>query len=174
MLETDEGRMHLQEYFVRRKCEPRLRVIEFSGAAVAKPAPGVIEAIADADMIVITPSNPLISIGPVLAVPGIREALRARRARVIAICPLVGGRSLKGPSDKMMSELGCEVSAAGVASLYRDFCATFVIDEADSDQRSTIAALDMKPVVLPTVLHTLGDKERLAREILSLGECAVG
>ncbi len=113
MLDTDEGRMHLQDYLVRRRCEPRLKGIAFDGAERARPAPGVIEAIEDADGIVISPSNPLISIGPILAVPGIREALRKRREDVVVVCPLVGGKSLKGPSDKMMAELGHEVSAAG-------------------------------------------------------------
>jgi LPPG:FO 2-phospho-L-lactate transferase len=168
MLETDEGRMHLQEYFVRRKCEPRLRGIEFSGVERAAPAPGVIESLRAADAIVIAPSNPLISIAPILAVPGIRAALLESRARVIAVCPLVGGKSLKGPSDKMMLELGYDVSAAGVAGLYRDICCTFVIDETDADQRAGIEALGMKASVLPTVMRTTEDKENLARAILRL------
>lgn len=170
MLDTDEGRMHLQDYFVRRKCEPRLRGIAFEGASRARPAPGVIEALEEADTIVVAPSNPLISIGPILAVPGVRDALRHRRARVVAVSPLVGGKSLKGPSDRMMAQLGYDVSAVGVAHLYRDFCSTMVIDEIDSDRRSAIAALDMKPIVCPTVMRTLADKERLARAILSLFE----
>jgi LPPG:FO 2-phospho-L-lactate transferase len=170
MLDTNEGRMHLQDYFVRRKCEPKLRAIEFSGAAIAKPAPGVIEAIAEAALIVVTPSNPLISIGPILAVPGVRDALRRARARVVAVSPLVGGKSLKGPSDKMMSELRYDASAVGVAKLYGDFCGTFVLDEVDADQRSAIEALDMKAIVLPTIMRTLDDKERLARSMLSLAE----
>jgi LPPG:FO 2-phospho-L-lactate transferase len=168
MLDTNEGRMHLQEYFVRRGCDPRLRGIVLEGAAEARPAPGVIEAMVEADAIVIAPSNPLISIGPILAVPGVRDALREAHKRVIAVSPLVGGKSLKGPSDKMMAELGHEVSAAGVAQLYRDICATFVLDEADADQKSAIESLNMKPVVCPTVMRTLHDKERLARAILQL------
>ena len=99
-----------------------MKGISFEGAESARPAPGVIEAIEDADGIVISPSNPLISIGPILAVPGIREALRKRRDDVVVVCPLVGGKSLKGPSDKMMAELGHEVSAVGAAKLYRDIC----------------------------------------------------
>jgi LPPG:FO 2-phospho-L-lactate transferase len=173
MLETDEGRMHLQDYFVRRQCEPVLRSIAFEGAERASPAPGVIEAIAEADAIVIAPSNPLISIGPILAVPGVRNKLSGRRDRVIAVSPLVGGKSLKGPSDRMMAELGYDVSALGVARLYRDMCSTFVIDETDADQSSAIQALGMKPVVCPTVMRNLDDKETLARAILVLAEtCA--
>jgi LPPG:FO 2-phospho-L-lactate transferase len=168
MLETDNGRMHLQEYFVRRKCEPRLRSIEFAGVDRTEAAPGVIDSVRAAEAIVIAPSNPLISIGPILAVPGIGDALRAARARVIAVCPLVGGKSLKGPSDKMMLELGYDVSALGVARLYRDICSTFMIDEADADQRACIEALGMQAVVLPTIMRTVEDKETLARAILRL------
>jgi LPPG:FO 2-phospho-L-lactate transferase len=172
MLQTDEGRMHLQDYFVRRRCEPRLSAIEFENAAQARPAPGVIDAIAEANAIVIAPSNPLISIGPILAVPGIRGALRATRSRVIAISPLVGGKSLKGPSDKMMAELGHDVSVAGVARLYQDICATLVMDEADADQRAAVEALDMRAVVASTAMRDIEDKERLARAVLHLAESA--
>jgi LPPG:FO 2-phospho-L-lactate transferase len=168
MLETAEGRMHLQEYFVRRKCEPRLRGIEFSGIEHAEPAPGVVESLRAAGAIIIAPSNPLISIGPILSVRAIQEILRERRERVIGVCPLVGGKSLKGPSDKMMLELGYDVSALGVARLYRDVCSTFVVDETDADQRSGIEALSIKAVVLPTVMRTAEDKENLARAILRL------
>jgi LPPG:FO 2-phospho-L-lactate transferase len=168
VLETDEGSMHLQDYLVRRRCEPRLNAIAFEGVERARPAPGVIEAIEDADGIIISPSNPLISIGPILAVPGVREALRKRRADVVAVCPLVGGKSLKGPSDKMMAELGYEVSAVGAASLYRDICGTFVIDEADETASGAIEALGLKPVVRPTVMKSAEDKERLSRHVLAL------
>ena len=168
MLDTDEGRMHLQDYLVRRRCEPHLRKIVFENAERAQPAPGVIEAIEHADGIVISPSNPLISIGPILAVPGIREALRKRRADVLAVCPLVGGKSLKGPSDKMMAELSHEVSAVGVASLYRDICGIFMIDDADEMAGGAIEALGMKAVVRPTVMKSVEDKERLARHVLAL------
>lgn len=168
MLETDEGRMHLQDYLVRRRCEPKLKKIVFDGVERARPAPEVIKAIEQADGIVISPSNPLISIGPILAVPGIREALRKRRANVVAVCPLVGGKSLKGPSDKMMAELRHEVSAGGVAALYRDVCGTFVIDDADEMAGGTIEALGLRAVVRPTVMTNAEDKERLARQVLAL------
>jgi len=168
MVETHEGRMHLQEYFVRRKCEPRLHGIEFAGVGRAEPAPGVVESLRAADAVVVAPSNPLISIGPILAVPGIRDVLRELRARVMAVCPLVGGKSLKGPSDKMMRELGYDVSAVGVARLYRDICSTFVVDETDADQREMIEELGMKAVLLPTIMRTAEDKENLARAILRL------
>lgn len=170
MLDTDEGRMHLQDYFVRRKCEPSLRGIEFVGVAEARPAPRLIETLEQVDGIVITPSNPLISIGPILAVPGVRAALCKRRERVVAVCPLVGGKSLKGPSDRMMAELGYDASAPGVARLYRDFCSAMVIDDADSNQSSALRALDMRPVVATTVMRTLDDKEKLARTVLQVFE----
>jgi len=170
MLQTDEGRMHLQDYFVRRRCEPRLCAIEFDGVEQARPAPGVTEALENADAVVLAPSNPLISIGPILAVPDISELLRRRRARVISVSPLVNGKSLKGPSDRMMAQLGHDVSAVGVARLYRDVCALMVIDPADADRRAGIEALDMRVVVLPTVMRTLEDKEQLARNIFALIE----
>jgi LPPG:FO 2-phospho-L-lactate transferase len=172
VLETDEGRMHLQDYLVRRRCEPTVKGIDFVGAA--RPAPGVIEAIEQADGIVISPSNPLISIGPILAVPGVREALRKRRDHVAAVCPLVAGRSLKGPSDKMMAERGYGVSAAGVASLYYEICSIFVIDHVDEAASAAIEALDMRAVVRPTVMRTLEDKEHLARQVLAVLARPVG
>jgi LPPG:FO 2-phospho-L-lactate transferase len=168
MLDTEEGRMHLQDYLVRRRCEPRLKAIALAGAERARPAPGVIAAIEEADGIVIAPSNPLISIGPILAMPGVRNALRRRRHAVAAVCPLVGGRSLKGPSAKMMDELGHEVSATGVASMYRDLCGTLIIDEADEAQSEAVKKLDMRPVVRPTVMRSIEDKEQLARHVLAL------
>jgi LPPG:FO 2-phospho-L-lactate transferase len=168
MLDTDEGRMHLQDYLIRRRCEPRLKAIAFEGVERARPAPGVIEAIEEADGIIVSPSNPLISIGPILAVPGVWEALCKRRADVVAVCPLVGGKSLKGPSDKMMAELGHEVSAVGAASLYRDICGTVVIDETDEAATPAIEALGMKPIIRPTVMKSVEDKERLARHLLAL------
>src|ERR1700726_4160562 len=141
MIDTAEGELHFQEYLVKLRAEPVVRGIRFDGADKARPAGGVLEAIRDADRILICPSNPLISIGPILAVPGIREALRARKESVIAVCPIVGGKSLKGPSDKMLIQLGCGSAASAVAKLYADFTGTFVIDRRDASQESTIRAL---------------------------------
>jgi LPPG:FO 2-phospho-L-lactate transferase len=166
MLDTDEGKLHLQEYLVKRRAEPVIRGVAFDGVDKARPAPGVLEAIEAADAIVICPSNPLISIGPILAVPGIRDALVRRRSHVIAVSPLVGGKSLKGPSDKMMAELGYDVSALGVARLYRDICGTILIDDADEDAMSAIDGLPMRAIAAASVMRTLDDKERLAREVL--------
>ena len=168
IIDTAEGPLHFQEYLVKRRAEPIVRGIRFDGVANARPAPGVLEAIRDAHRILICPSNPLISIGPILAVPGIREALRARKADVIAVCPIVGGKSLKGPSDKMLAELGHEPSARGVAKLYADFTGTFVIDRADKSQANTIRKLGMQVEVLPTVMKTRAQKRKLARTLLQL------
>jgi LPPG:FO 2-phospho-L-lactate transferase len=166
VLDTNEGKLHLQEYLIKRGAEPVISGLSFDGAARARPAPGVIDALQTADRIIICPSNPLISIGPILAVPGIRDATAKRRADVLAVSPLVGGKSLKGPSDKMMAELGYEVSALGVARMYRDICGTILIDDADESDMFAIDALGMRAVAGPTVMQSLKDKERLAREVL--------
>jgi LPPG:FO 2-phospho-L-lactate transferase len=168
IIESNEGSLHFQEYLVKRRAEPIVKSIRFDGVQNANPAPGVLEAIRDADRVVICPSNPLISIGPILAVKGIREALRARRERVVAVCPIVGGKSLKGPSDKMLSELGHEASAKGVAKLYADFTGTFVIDPIDKSQVADIEKLGMQVAVVPAVMKTRTDKRKLARSLLSL------
>lgn len=166
MLDTGESRMHLQEYFVRRRCEPVVRAVAFESAAQARPAPGVIEAIADADLVVIAPSNPLISIGPILAVPGIRDALRRRRDRVVSVCPLVAGKSLKGPTDKMMAQLGHDVSAAAVARMYADFCGAMILDPADDGACEKVEEAGVRAVVLPAVMRTQEEKVRLAQSIV--------
>jgi LPPG:FO 2-phospho-L-lactate transferase len=168
IIDSDEGALHFQEYLVKRRAEPVVRGIRFDGAESARPAPGVLEAIRDADRVIICPSNPLISIGPILAVGGIREALRARRKDVIAVCPIVGGKSLKGPSDKMLVQLGYESSAQAVANLYADFTGTFVLDPADETHVEKIKELDMKVAVIPTVMKTPADKRKLARALVRL------
>ncbi len=168
IIDTDEAALHFQEYLVKLRAVPVVRGIRFDGAETSRPAPGVLEAIETAGRIVICPSNPLISIGPILAVPGIREVLRARREIVIAVCPIVGGKSLKGPSDKMLKELGHEPSARSVAKLYSDFTGTFVIDPVDNAQAKTIRNLGMKVEILPTVMKTGSQKRKLAHSLLSL------
>src|SRR6266478_2073651 len=168
MIDTGEGELHFQEYLVKRCAQPVVRGIRFDGVDKARPGRGVLDAIGDADCILICPSNPLISIGPILAVPGIREALRARKETVLAVCPIVGGKSLKGPSDKMLAELGHEPSAFGVAKLYADFTGTFVIDPADNTQAGAIREMGMKEEVVPNVMKTRTQKRNLARALLAL------
>jgi LPPG:FO 2-phospho-L-lactate transferase len=170
MMETDQGRIHFQEYLVQRRAEPQLLSISFDGIEQARPAPGVLDAIEHASFLVICPSNPLISIGPILAVPGVRDALRRRRADVIAVCPIVGGKSLKGPSDRMMAQLGCDVSPLGVARLYQDVCGTMVIDSVDSNYGPGIESLGFELIIHPTVMRNVEDKDLLARRILKFAE----
>jgi LPPG:FO 2-phospho-L-lactate transferase len=165
---TDEGEMHFQEYFVRRRCEPRVREIRFRGIESARPAPGVTLAILEADAVIICPSNPFISIGPILAVPGIREALKETRAKVIAITPIIGGRALKGPAADMLGDLGHECSARGVATVYKDFIDLFVLDEVDRAIKPSIEELGIGVVVTNTVMSTLEDKQRLAGQVLEI------
>src|SRR6267378_1403440 len=167
IIDSNEGPLHFQEYLVKRRAEPVVRGIRFENVESACPAHGVLEAIRDADRILICPSNPLISIGPILAVPGIRDELRARKEKVFAVCPIVGGKSLKGPSDKMLAQLGHDPTALGVAKLYADFTGTFVIDPADKSHSAAISALGMKVAVFPTVMKTLSQKRKLARALLS-------
>jgi LPPG:FO 2-phospho-L-lactate transferase len=168
MIQTNEGRLHFQEYLVQRRAEPTVQAISFEGVERAHPAPGVLEALEQSCSILICPSNPLISIGPILAIPGIRETVQRRRSQVLAVCPIVGGKSLKGPSDQMLAQLGHDVSAMGVARMYQDICGTMVIDPVDSAQIPPIEALGMKAVVHPTIMRSLEDKDLLARRILQL------
>ncbi len=168
IIDSNEGPLHFQEYLVKRRAEPIVQGIRFAGVESARPAPGVLEAIATADRIIICPSNPLISIGPILAVPHVREQLRTHKQKVFAICPIVGGKSLKGPSDKMLAQLGHDSAALGVAKLYADFTGTFVIDPVDKSQSAAISALGMQVAVLPSVMKTRAQKRKLARALLSL------
>jgi LPPG:FO 2-phospho-L-lactate transferase len=167
VLEADMDRLAFQEYFVRERALPRVRKIHFEGADSASPAPGVLEAIRSAGVVLICPSNPLISIGPILAVPGIRETLAACRAKVAAVTPIVGGKSLKGPSAKMLAELGMEVSALGVARMYQDVASAFILDETDIALKPHIEALGMRLITAPTVMQTEDQKQRLAETLLA-------
>lgn len=164
---TDESEMHFQEYFVRRKCEPRVREIRFDNIDSAAPAPRVVGAILEAKAVIICPSNPFISIGPILAVPGIREALSRTQAMVIAVTPIIGGRALKGPAADMLRDLGHEVSARGVASMYRDFTDVFVLDRADNTLEPKIQELGMQVLVTDTMMSTFESKRRLAGIIMN-------
>src|SRR4030095_3628707 len=163
---TDEGEMHFQEYFVRRKCEPRVRAVSFDNIEKAEPAPGVVNAILEADAVIICPSNPIISIGPILAVPGIREAMGDTRATVVAITPIIGGKALKGPAADMLRDLGHQVSARGVAEMYSDLLDVFVLDETDSGGAAEVRMPGMQMVSADTIMQTLDDKKRLARWVI--------
>ena len=157
----------MQEWFVRERCEPPVVRVHFDGAHAARPAPGVLDALRAADTIVICPSNPVISIGPILAVPGIRDVLVERRDRVVGVSPIIGGRPVKGPADRLMGPLGIDVSSVGVARAYRDFCAALVIDTLDERDARRIADLGVRPVVTETLMRDARVAAALARETLA-------
>jgi LPPG:FO 2-phospho-L-lactate transferase len=167
---TELGELHFQEYLVQHHAEPSILDIRFEGVESARPAPGVLEALWEADGILICPSNPLISIGPILGIPGVREALWQRRERCVAVSPLVGGKSLKGPSDKMLAQCLVEATSCGVALLYEDIASILVIDPADSPLCPDIVERGVRPVLIPSVMRTDADKDRLAHGVLSLFE----
>lgn len=157
----------MQEWFVRDRCEPAVVSVHFSGAASAVPAPGVLDALLHAETILVCPSNPVISIGPILAVPGIRDVLEARRDHVVGVSPIIGGKPVKGPADRLMGPLGIEVSSVGVARVYRDFCSTLVVDTADAHDADRIAALGVRPVVTDTLMRDARVAAALARRTLA-------
>jgi LPPG:FO 2-phospho-L-lactate transferase len=158
-----EGEVSFQEYFVGRQHSVPVTAVRFAGADTAKPAPGVLDAIRDADVIVIAPSNPVVSIGPVLAVPGVREAVVAKRDRTVAVSPIVAGAALKGPADRMLRELGHEPSVVGVARLYAELAMVLVVDDADVRSSADVAAEGIECVVVPTVMSTPEIAAALAR-----------
>ena len=162
---TDEGWIDFQDYFVRRRCEPVVHELAFHGAATARAQPDFLAALTDRQLkaVVICPSNPFISIEPILAVPGVREALADCAAPVVAVSPLIGGRAIKGPTAKMMAELGMTPSAGGVARRYDDLIDGYVCDFADMDQ---VAGISAKVTLGQTMMTTLADREALARTVL--------
>jgi LPPG:FO 2-phospho-L-lactate transferase len=158
------GELHFQEYFVRERCQPEIEAIRFAGVERSRPAPGVLEAIAEADAVVVCPSNPVISVGPILAVPGIREALRAV-PNSIAVTPVVAGRALKGPTVAMLEHAGVEAGPAGVGRLYADFCAAMVVDRRDVASAPAVEALGMRAVLAETVMDGLDAAVALAATV---------
>ncbi len=150
----DGTEVGFQEYFVGMRHDVPVAAIRFDGAASARPGPGVLEAITDAETVVIAPSNPLVSVDPILAVPGVSEAVADRRSSTVAVSPIVGGAALKGPADRMLAELGHESSAVGVARHYRDLVGTMVIDVVDADLAPEVEAGGVRCVVTDTVMHT--------------------
>ena len=163
---TTEGTMHFEEYMVKRGAKDAVLGVEFFGAATAKPAEGVLSAIETAELLVVCPSNPVVSIGTILSVQGIRDALKRSNARKVAISPIIAGAPVKGPADKLLKGLGLEVSAFGVAKLYADFLDTFVIDSADVAEKARIEQLGIDVKVTDIVMKSLEDKMRLAETVL--------
>jgi len=158
--------LHMQEWFVRERAEPPVVAVRFDGVDRAAPAPGVLEVLHEADTVVVCPSNPVISIGPILAVPGVREALRARRERVVGVSPIIAGAPVKGPADRLMDPLGMEVSCVGVARAYRDFCSALVIDAGDATRAPEVDALGVHSVVADTLMRDARVAAALARNAL--------
>jgi LPPG:FO 2-phospho-L-lactate transferase len=166
---TDQGWLDFQDYFVRRRCAPAVRELAYDGAATARPHPDVLAALADPRLraVVICPSNPFVSIEPMLAVRGLREAIAGCAAPVVAVSPIIGGRAVKGPTAKMMAELGLPVSAAAVARRYRDLLDAYVIDHADA---ADAAELGIAATVAHTLMTTLDEREALARHVLATAD----
>jgi LPPG:FO 2-phospho-L-lactate transferase len=164
----DESEIGFQQYFVMLRHAVPVRAVRFVGADEARPAPGVIDAIRSADVVVIAPSNPIVSIGPLLAVPGVRTAIEQRRAHCVAVSPIVAGAALKGPADRMMTELGHEASVVGVARLYRSLASALVIDDADAHLADAVRDAGVEPVVCDTIMADADRAARLARRVLDV------
>jgi LPPG:FO 2-phospho-L-lactate transferase len=166
---VDGPEVSFQEYFVGRRHDVAVESVRFEGADTAAPSPGVLAAIADAELVVVCPSNPIVSIGPVLAVPGVADALATRRRDVVAVSPIIAGAALKGPADRLMAELGHDRTVVGVARLYADVVGTLVVDEADADSADAVEACGVRCVVAPTVMHTAEHAATLAAILLDSG-----
>lgn len=163
-----EGELDFQHWFVRRRCEPKVETIRFTGLEGARALPAALAALADPNLrgLVICPSNPFVSVAPILAVPGIRAAIEGLRMPRIAVTPIVGGQAVKGPAAKMLAELGHSVSAAGVAACYKGLIDGFVLDRVDAAAKPEIEALGLRVLVADTMMRTHADKGRLAGEVL--------
>jgi len=166
MIETAEGELAFQEYMVRLRTDAEVRSIRFAGIEAARPAPGVVEGIRDADAVFLAPSNPFVSIGPILAVPGVRAALEETQATRVAVSPIIAGQVVKGPAAKMLASLGYEVSALGVARLYMGLVDLFVLDNLDRDLAPAVEQLGMRTLVTDTMMTSMERKKELASEIV--------
>jgi LPPG:FO 2-phospho-L-lactate transferase len=167
---TDDGWLDFQEYFVHRHQEPTVHEVRFRGIDSARPTPEVLVALTRAEAILVAPSNPIVSIGPILAVPGMREAIgsaRARGAPVVAVSGIVGGRALRGPADRMLASLGHESSAVGVARILAGIVDVFVVDRADADHVPAIEGLGLRTLVTDTIMTDDASRARLAGEMLA-------
>jgi LPPG:FO 2-phospho-L-lactate transferase len=166
---TSEGSvLDFQEYFVKLRTEPEIVEVRYAGIESAKPSPGVLDAIGDADLVVVCPSNPVLSIGPILGLSGMRDAL-TRHPRVVAVSPIVAGHALKGPADRLLASLGGESSASGAANYLFGLCNLFVVDATDEAEVAKVEALGIPSVALDTIMSSAPSAERLAREVLDVG-----
>lgn len=166
---TDTGDLEFQDYFVRRRCEPPVRALRYAGAKGASPSPLLAEALNDPTLsaIILCPSNPFLSLAPILAIPAVAEALRRRRVQSVAVSPLVGGKAVKGPTDKIMVELGLGPSALEIANYLHPWMDKFIIDESDAPMAAAIEATGVKVIVAPTLMTSTADKIAVARATLT-------
>ncbi len=165
---TREGSVHFEEYLVKRGGKDEVLGVEFLGADGAKPAKGVLESIREAEKIIVCPSNPIVSIGTILTVKGVRDELQQTNAKKVAISPIIAGSPIKGPADKLMRGLGFEISAFSVAKIYSDFLNTFVLDIADSAEKDRIEKLGIEVKITNTIMKSLKEKVELARTVLKI------
>lgn len=164
---TDEGELPFQEYFVKRQCHPSVTAFRFAGVEESQPAPGVLEALGEADLVVICPSNPWVSIDPILSIPGIRKLVSERI--VVSVSPIIGGQAVKGPAAKMYAELGIEPSALSVARHYSNLLSGFVFDRVDKISLAAVESLGIRAMTTDTWMRGPEDRRRLAREVLDFG-----
>lgn len=167
-------RVHFEEYLARDGAPDEVELVDLAAARAARPAPGVVEALRGARCILVCPSNPVVSIGPIVAVPGVREAIAASGAPVVAVSPIVGGAPVKGPADRLLRGIGAEVSARGVAALYREWVQGFVLDARDAAQAPGIAALGLRARAVDTIMRDAGAAARLAGVALALADEIAG
>jgi LPPG:FO 2-phospho-L-lactate transferase len=165
---TGAGEFHFEEYFVQRRAEDTIHGVRLHAAGAAQPAPGLLELIAAADVVMIAPSNPIVSVGPILMLPGLREALRTTAAPVVAVSPIVGGAAIKGPAAPLMRAAGYEVSALGIARIYADLIDALVIDQVDADLAAPITDLGLAVAVTDTIMRGTAEKANLATTVLAL------
>ena len=168
MLMTHEGELPMQTWFVKRRCEPAVSEVRFDGAEQAEPAPAFDRALHEFDVLIFCPSNPFVSVAPILAVPGVGAAIRNFDGTRLAVSPIVGGQAIKGPAAKMLGEMGIESSCVGVAKQYKDLCDIFILDDVDAGRAGDIEALGMRSAVTNTMMITDDDKVRLAEYICEL------
>ena len=170
VLSTDEGELPMQRYFVGRRAEPKVFEVRYVGVENATAAPGLLDSLAKCGMLVLCPSNPYLSLGPILALPGVRRLMREFSGKKVCVSPIVGRDAVNGPAGKIMAELGKQVSCVEVAREYRDICDVFVMDNKDQNLASEIEEMGLTPLVTSTIMETEEDKIALAREILALAD----
>lgn len=167
-IKTPEGLIHFEEFFVKNQCQDEVLGVEYRGIGKVKPSPGIIEAIRDADRVIICPSNPIASIGPILAIPEIRKVLKTYKFKGVAVSPIIAGKTIKGPADKLMEAVGYEATCVGVARYYQDFIDKIIIDEQDVAEQKRVEELGLQVTVTDTIMDSLGKKTELAKKCLSV------